>query len=51
MPITVTTLPVTDITTSSARLRGEIEVGGGESPFWLDFEPLFIEQVGGFGGR
>jgi len=37
MPITVTTLPVTDITTSSARLWGEIEVGGGEPPFWLDF--------------
>jgi hypothetical protein len=40
-PITVTTLPVTDITTSSARLWGKIEVGGGELPFWLDFVPQY----------
>ncbi len=43
-PITVTTLPVTDITTSSARLRGEIEVGGGELPFWLDFVPQYNDD-------
>ena len=45
MPITVTTLPVTDITTSSARLRGEIEVGGGEPPFWLDFGEILEGNV------